>query len=104
MMIYMFVILGISIGSAVIFFGKKILSNQKENHKSIMTILNKLNELQIDNLKKEFEKLDKGQKTIIAEFAPLYDLANTISNADLYISELKEENKKLKKILKRKIK
>lgn len=103
-MIYMVVILNIATSCIVIFFGQKILSYQQENHTNIMTILSELNELLFDNLEKQTEKLMVGQNSILEEIAPLYDLANTHANLDIYLSELKEENKKLKKILKRKIK
>ncbi len=103
-MIYLVIVLSIATSSLVIFFGQKVLSNQQENHTDIMTILSELNELQFDNLKKQVAKLVAGQNSILKEFAPLYDLANTHTHIDIYLAELREENKKLKKILKRKIK
>ncbi len=103
-MIYLLMAITVIASSILIYFSKKILDSQQTNHIEMMALLYELNTLQSGNVDKYYEKLRKGQISTIEEIAPLYDLANSHANADLYFSELREENQKLKKILKRKSK
>jgi len=100
-MIYLIVMLVISIGT-IVFYGQKNLKIQEEFYENIIAMLGEANTLQVHNLNLHMKKFAICQKSLSEEITPLYDLVNTHAHIDIYLSELREENTKLKKILKRK--
>jgi len=59
-------------------------------------------QLQIEHLESQMSILKAGQISILEEIQLLYNVANSHTQADIYMAELRDENQKLKKILKRK--
>jgi len=86
----------------VIFFGKKILSKQEKNYENSIGITTEMAQLQIEHIESQMSILKAGQISILEEIQLLYNVANSHTQADIYMAELRDENQKLKKILKRK--
>ena len=100
-MIYMVIFLGIAMNGIVTFFVQKILSHQKQNHTNLITILNELNELQLDNLEKHAENLIARKNSILKEIALLYDLVNTHTHThnDTYLINMSKKYKKIRTLM-----
>ena len=101
-MTYIFVLICILTCGLIIFFGKEILSNQEKSHENSIGIIRETVQHQIEHFESQMSFLKAGQISILEEIQLLYNVANSHTHADIYMAELREENQKLKKILKRK--